>query len=287
MTGATGFLGSALLKELIRSGYKVTIIKRSTSDLSRIGSFIDKTNFYNIDLYSLSDIFEQQSFDVVIHLAASYKDIDAFEVNFLLSKKLLDLAIKYKVKRFINTDTFYSYVYGKDYNKAKYLISKKHFAEWLKIESNKIEVINLILGHLYGPFDNKDKFVPWLYDSLKSKKQIDFTEGEQKRDFIYIRDVVKAYKEALALNSEMISDAIDAYVGSNYFVSLKYFINKFLQIMYSDLPDYKSPRINFGGLQYREGEIITPKKIKYDIKMPSELNYSLERGIKELIYFEN
>jgi len=48
LTGATGFLGSHLLMNLIKSGCQVTILKRSSSDTSRIKDIMKKTNIISM-----------------------------------------------------------------------------------------------------------------------------------------------------------------------------------------------------------------------------------------------
>ena len=40
LTGATGFLGSHLLKAMVQAGHEITILKRSSSDTTRIGCLL-------------------------------------------------------------------------------------------------------------------------------------------------------------------------------------------------------------------------------------------------------
>ncbi len=71
---------------------------------------------------------------------------------------------------------------------------RKIFVEWLKYFSDRIKVVNLKLEHMYGPKDDDSKFVTWITNQmLNNISSIDLTEGTQKRDFIYIDDVVDAY----------------------------------------------------------------------------------------------
>ena len=49
LTGATGFLGSHLLKALVSKGYEVVVLKRSTSDMWRLKGFEHTFKSYDID----------------------------------------------------------------------------------------------------------------------------------------------------------------------------------------------------------------------------------------------
>ena len=72
LTGATGFLGSHLLKALLQEGHIVTVVKRSTSDCRRIAGHLNKCRVYDIDRTSLKTIFSEKHLDAVIHCATQY-----------------------------------------------------------------------------------------------------------------------------------------------------------------------------------------------------------------------
>ena len=72
LTSANGFLGSHLLKALLSAGYKVVILKRSTSDIWRIANFLNQVTHYDIDSVPLNNAFEDQRVDYVIHTVCRY-----------------------------------------------------------------------------------------------------------------------------------------------------------------------------------------------------------------------
>ena len=72
VTGATGFLGGHLLKYLVKRGYEVVVLKRSSSDISRIGKIIDHVTTYDVDKTPIELAFKSHRIDVVMHLATSY-----------------------------------------------------------------------------------------------------------------------------------------------------------------------------------------------------------------------
>ena len=72
---------------------------------------------------------------------------------------LLEMAVKNNVGVFINTDSYFnkenlSYNYLLNYS-----LSKKSLNLWLKHFSKKIKIINMVLEHIYGEYDNDNKFI--------------------------------------------------------------------------------------------------------------------------------
>lgn len=108
--------------------------------------------------------------------------------------------------------------------------------------------------HMYGPNDTPSKFVPWVISAIKSgKKYLDLTPGEQKRDFIYIDDVVAAY-EAVLKQSKNFSGAVSEFeVGTGYSVTIKEFVNSIKEITKS------TTELKFGALPYRGNEMMDAK----------------------------
>ena len=63
---------------------------------------------------------------------------------------------------------------------------------------HEIKTINMQLEHFYGPGAGDANFISAMINRLiHNDPRIDLTLGEQKRDFIYIDDVVDAYLEVL------------------------------------------------------------------------------------------
>ncbi len=280
LTGATGFLGSKLFTYLINKGFNVVILKRSYSNIWRIEKKLKYAKFYDIDKFDLRLPFEENKIKFLIHSATSYHGGSAFDTNLVFSKKILDLSIEYNIERFINTDTFYNYTNKVFYNMEEYQLSKKQFVDWLKIKSQNIGVTNMILGHIYGSDDQQDKFVPWLYEALKNQKIIEFTQGIQMRDFIYIKDVVKAYEQVLSFSKE--SGYLSVYVGLGEYVSIEQFVNKFAEVMKKNSQGSVS-KLNFGAIPYKGEEIFKPVNIECDMILPASPEYNIEAGIKDLV----
>jgi len=110
VTGGTGFLGSHLIRGLLASGHQVVLLKRKTSDVLRIEPLLSKLKAV-FDIESGLDLpFTKGQIDGIIHCATDYgrKNSDPLQItqaNLILPLSLLNLAVKNRVKVFINTDT--------------------------------------------------------------------------------------------------------------------------------------------------------------------------------------
>jgi nucleoside-diphosphate-sugar epimerase len=195
LTGATGFLGSNLLKKLLNEGHELFCVKRKKSLTFRIDEIKGSVVWCDIETLDIDSLFLQKKIECVIHCATNYgKDeknpIETIEANLILPLKLLSTAIKYNVGIFINTDT----ILDKRIN--IYSLSKKQFVEWLKRYSDNILIINLSLEHFFGQGDNLSKFVSYMINKLLDDtvgNVIKLTPGLQRRNFIYIDDVVNVF----------------------------------------------------------------------------------------------
>lgn len=255
LTGATGFLGSHLLEFFLNSGFKVVILKRSTSNQARIGKIIEQCKGYDIDRVPLDYAFNEQKIDYVIHTACHYNRNNdpiskVLESNLMFGIRVLDASIRHNVELFINTDTIL------DKNVNNYALSKKQFVEWLKIFSLKIKIVNLKLEHMYGPKDDHTKFVPWLISQFKEqKKQINLTAGEQLRDFIHVSDVVAAFNKVIEKKEEL--DMFNELeVGRGTLISMKNFVNELKNIFEEENQLKITSNLKFGAIPYRENEMM-------------------------------
>ena len=198
ITGITGFLGSALARELCKT-HRIIGLKRHASDLFRIADIAHHIELYDADRVSLETLFQDSIINFVIHTATDYGTHGAvtkvLDANVLYPLSLLSLSISSGITAFINTDTFYTPNYGA---LQYYSLSKRQFLEWAKQLSDGVPVINFKTGVLFGPMDNRDKFTPSMIRRLlTSEAEIDLTPGDQKRNFIYVEEAARIYRLVL------------------------------------------------------------------------------------------
>ncbi|MGG2397475.1 NAD-dependent epimerase/dehydratase family protein [Pseudomonas sp. SH1-B] len=282
LTGATGFLGSHLLEALLKQGYAVSILKRSTSNTWRIDHLLGQVSAFNVDQVSIEDAFKTEKIDSVIHTACSYgRDgqsvYEIVEANLMLGLRVLDAAVHFNANVFLNTDS----LLPRHLN--TYSLSKKHFSEWLQQRSNEIKVINLRLEHMYGPKDDGKKFVPWLIGQLrKNVARIPLTTGNQLRDFIYIDDVVSAYLLTLSV-AETLPGYSEFDVGTGTLTCVRDFVESIYGIYKHQDPESHT-QLGFGDIPMRDGEMLS---IELDVQPLMQLGwrarFTQEQGLKHVM----
>lgn len=283
MTGATGYLGSNILNTIVKiSGYKVVILKRSFSNTFRVNNVIDDIVAYNIDEVDIEKIFKENKIDIILHCATDYgrKVVDPMQIieaNLVLPIKLLECGRKYNVKSFINTDTIL------DKRISHYSLSKKQFRDWLLSYKNNLVCMNVELEHFYGPGDDRTKFVSYIAELLMNNAdKIDLTLGEQKRDFVYIEDVVKAFLKIIARSEELDKGFYEFQVCSEREITIKDLV-----LMLKNIIGNSKTLLNFGAVPYRENEVMVSSADASEVrKLGWSAEYTLEDGLRKMIKIE-
>lgn len=278
VTGATGFLGSHLVKILLKKDYDVIILKRSFSNTWRINDVLSRLTSYDIDVCNLEQPFQEAGkIDSVIHTSTNqgrnHETIsEIFAANTIFPLQLLEIAASFHTKLFINTDT----ILNKELN--SYALSKHHFKEWGKQFANqgKILFVNNKLEHIIGPGDDEFKFSTYIIKHcLNNAAELELTLGEQKRDFIYINDVVSAYLLLLKKAPQQPELYQEYELGSGQAISIREFVETVHQMTQSKTV------LKFGALPYRKYEIMN---FQADIEKLKTLgwspSYSLKKGLE-------
>ena len=225
VTGACGFIGSHLTKQLIELGFHVVgvdclddnLYSRSVKE-SRLKSLKQLSNFdfanINIATDELDSIFSDSKF--MFNLAAipgqvlSWKLFDKYvESNILGTKKVIDSCIRNRVTKIIHAST--SSVYGKfavgnelqdtkpisPYGVTKLAAENLLFA---LTSSNNLDFTILRYFSVYGPGQRPDMAIQRFLTAIKMGQEINITgDGSQKRDITYVQDVVEATISASSL----------------------------------------------------------------------------------------
>lgn len=208
ITGATGYLGSNLLKYL-QDRYNFIAVVRRSSNVSKIHNLCKL-----IYVDELEGCFSESGIDIVLHLATNYCRDGAVNTlvmdNVVFPLGIAQMVKRYNVKQFVNIDTCLPTI-------SEYSLSKKQFRDWLKFL--EIPTKNLILQYFYGPNNTNGGFIPMLIELLALNQNVDLSIGIQKRDFIYIEDLISAID--LCLSLDLSSKFMDIEIGSGTSISIK------------------------------------------------------------------
>lgn len=236
VTGGMGFIGSHLVERLLKKGNKVIVI----DDLSEgkrenlpVGNF--NLEFYRKSiLEDIGDLFE--GVGVVFHLAAKTRPQESIKepvlynhVNIDGTLNILNNCVKHKVKRLVFTSS--SSLYGSQeifptpetclaQSMSPYALTKSIGEQYCKLferiyglESNYIRPFN-VFGTRQTPGGGYAAVVPNFIDTLKKGGVPYITgDGEQKRDFVFVEDVVDLMVRAS--ESEVFGEAFNAGSETN------------------------------------------------------------------------
>ena len=227
ITGGAGFIGSHVADLLIENGHGVTIVDDLSS--GKEGNIHPQATFYPLSILDtkLSDIFIGRKIDAVIHHAAqisvrdSVKDpIHDMEINIRGSLNLLENCVKNNISKFIFASTGGALYGEQDYFPADeqhptrplspYAIAKLSTEKYLSFYHNthKLSYTSLRYSNVYGP--RQDPHGEAGVVAIFAEKMLQGAQptingdGNQTRDFVYVRDVARA--NLLALTHDFIGE---------------------------------------------------------------------------------
>lgn len=281
VTGGTGFLGSHLLPSLVEEGHDVILLKRSFSNTWRIKDILSEIKTYDIDKIDNERIFYENEIEGIIHLATDYgrkndKDVSQMcKANIELPTDLLALGTKYGIDFFVNTHTYADNKY------SLYSAMKNAFLEIAEffVFNYQLKFVNMRLEYIYGERDDYTKFIPFVIKRILEGKEIKATKGEQKRDFIYVKDVVDAYLRVLNNLGSLSEGSTEFEVGTGKSVSLNHFVDKIEEEI------GKQANVKWGAIPYGKNEIFDSKahiaRAKKYLKWRQK--YNISNGLKKTI----
>ena len=229
VTGGAGFIGSHLANELVRKGYKVTVIDNlSTGSLNNLKYIKNKIKFINCDLSKIKnfkDLFK--NVDYIFHLAALSKTNESikypkkyYEANVMGTLNILNSIKNIKIKKFIYSASASCYGNSKEIptsEKAKIeLLSPYALTKWTAEQIimqwaslYKLPVLSLRLFNVYGSRSKAtSSYSPVISTFAKQyleKKSLTVVgKGTQTRSFVYVSDVISAM--FLAAKSKISND---------------------------------------------------------------------------------
>jgi UDP-glucose 4-epimerase len=248
VTGGTGYIGSHTAIELINAGHEVVIVDNLANSkitvLDKIESITGtKPKFYQVDLLdkpALEQIFNENTFDAVIHFAGLKAVAESvanpllyFKTNLESSINLFDCMKAHDVKKLIFSSS--ATVYGGNsngeciesfqtgiaitnpYGKTKYMIEeimKDLSAAWPEFSAIALRYFNPIGNHASGligedPNGIPNNLMPIVMKVAKGEipelsvygNDYDTPDGTCRRDYIHVVDLAKGHLAALSVTA--------------------------------------------------------------------------------------
>jgi len=299
VTGGAGFIGSHLTEDLVKSGFSVKIMDDfSTGSVNNIMHLFNYRNFKMIR-GSITDkelvAKATSDVDVIFHLAAQVH-VDrsiieprrTFDVNTFGTLNILDAALENNVELVAYAST--SEVYGSalyapmdenhPLNPASPYAASKAAADRLCFSyynTYKLPVVIVRCFNTYGPRQKDSGYaaaIPkFLRKALTRLPPIIYGDGLQTRDYMYVKDTVKAYKLVMNSYEKVLGQTINFGTGAE--VSILDLAKTILELCGTkSVPVHTSPR---------PGEVT---RLCADIKKAKELlgfkpDYTIKAGLKE------
>jgi nucleoside-diphosphate-sugar epimerase len=293
--GANGFIGSHLCTLMNKMGIKPFKLVRTT-----FSAFHDEGTSIEIDLTDRSLVIEtitRLKPDYVVHLAGSKnRNIDTHsfrqlhDENLSISLNIIEASLAHpSLKKFIFLGSCDEYGVSQipfnelqqenptsPYGLSKLAITK--FLSALKF-SRHFPSIVLRPAVVYGPNQGDEMFLSGLIQSLLAGNEYQMTSGEQRRDFIYVDDVVEAILDSLFC--PITSEGIAVNVGSGSSLSIANVAYQVAEMIHPD----KCKLLKLGAVPYRCNEVMT---YAVDIQRAKKLlcwqpSTSLEQGLLKTI----
>ena len=265
VTGATGFLGTHLVRALTVAGAEVHALRRRPEVGTRLHT--DNVHWHTgdlLDVDSLEKALQNARPDVVFHLAASGTTIEENDTEKVFRTNVggtLNLwrALSDQPCRIVHTGSCGEYGQVRGQSTEDQLCTPTWFypatknasvvlLSTLSRESGR-EVVTLRPFGPYGPADNPSRIVPQVIRSLLRDEPVRVTLGEQLRDYAFVDDQVDAF--LLAATAELPGPGRIYNVGSGQVITLRHLI----ETIATTIGVNALTKVRFGAVPYRETEI--------------------------------
>jgi len=221
VTGSAGFIASCLITKLNNEGYDNLILIDDFSNSEKIRNYQDKKIISLIDRKTIKDFIKknQNNIDFIFHLGArtdttEFNKLILDELNLNYSKEIWKLCSEYNIPLvYASSAATYGlgeYGYIDDHNLSEklkplnpYGESKNDFDKWVLIQDDKPPFwYGLKFFNVFGPNEyHKGRMASVVFHSynqiiekgivkLFRSHNSEFKDGEQLRDFVYVKDVI-------------------------------------------------------------------------------------------------
>ena len=296
VTGGAGFIGSHLVEALLSEDCEVVVLDNlSGGSLSNLAPVKNKINFYENDIRE-GEVLKKaaEGCDVIFHLAAVVavqetinNPVESTIINDIGTLNVLEAARKNNVRRVVLASS--CAVYGDDPQLPKketmtpkpaspyavHKLSAEHYAR-IYFELFGLETVSLRFFNVYGP--RQDPSSPYsgvisifMTKAVSREAPVIYGDGNQSRDFVYVKDVVKA--NLLAARANTLNGGV-MNVGTGSYVR----INRLWELISSFSGQHLAPKHE----PARDGDILhsVASMESTELTLNFKNDFSLEQGLE-------
>jgi UDP-glucose 4-epimerase len=228
VTGGAGFVGTNLVKRLVTNGHEVVVLDDYSTGTK--SNHVKGATYYEDDVKWISSWFSfTEDIDLIYHLAGlsriqpSFENpSETFDVNTLGTQRVLDFARKKGIKViYAGSSSKHHDPYQSPYAACKYL-GEELCKLYKKTYGMSIEICRFY--NVYGPHEVIDgdwaAVIGIWRRQIRDNQPITIVgDGEQKRDFTHVHDIVDALLKLNAHDTKPTFDAWELGTGTNYSIN--------------------------------------------------------------------
>lgn len=294
VTGANGFIGRFLVRELIRQNVEVTaIVRETTNDVDQIREITNKVVRCDLCNYSLlPKLIADRNIDCIFHIAwqgvsnQMAQDSEIQLMNIKATLDLLDAAHEMQIQTFVGAGSVHEVEALVEMNAEKPITNLGYMYKSAKIAAHfmgKAKAGNYgirffwPLINTYGEEEKSARLINTVIRKIYKGESPILSSGEQYYDFVHVSDVARA----LYLIAEKGIDGTNYIVGSGDAKPLK----DFLEIVGStanQLNGHTAIPLGFGKIHsnviYLPKSMFDISKLRADTGFVSQVSF--EEGIR-------
>lgn len=265
VTGATGFLGSHMIRQLVKMNAEVFAFVRPGAQSLRINDLLDRIHVVEGDLLDVESAragVERADPEFVYHLGAFGVDRPLQEpkqaalVNVVGTVHLLEVLRERVLSRFVYAGTCYEYSGeitpigpGASLKPANVYAATKSGGALVCQAYQRMFGLPLVIVRpfqSYGPWQSIRLLIPYVIVSLLKGDIVRLTSGKQIRDFIFVEDVVNGLLLACEKDTA-IGETFN--IGNGQGIPVRIVVERILELLGKD------GRVEFEAVPHRPGEV--------------------------------
>src|SRR5579863_3105376 len=207
VTGAAGFIGLEVVRNLSIADHEVVAVARSRGQLSRIVTRSSKVSKVAVDLDhpgAVGDLLVKTRPDALIHLAWYANPCDYLTshrnlASISMTATLMEATLASGCRKMVLVGSCAEYALQErplvesDPVDARTLYAASKHSAWhlarVMASESGAELAWARIFHIHGPGENERRLIPWVAAQIGAGTPVSLTDGEQTRDHLHVSDV--------------------------------------------------------------------------------------------------